>query len=68
MFRPSGVMRVGKAASSVIDHIAPCKRSRKASTTGVGTSTASALAWIASMCGWRYESEARAYGAGNAVG
>jgi hypothetical protein len=42
-------------------HIAPCRRSRRTSTTGVGMSTASALAWIASMCGCRYDREARAY-------
>jgi hypothetical protein len=42
-------------------HIAPCRRSRRASTTGVGMSTASALAWIASMCGCRYDREAKAY-------
>ena len=30
-----------------------CKRSWRASITGEGTSSATALAWIASMCGWR---------------
>ncbi len=61
-------MRVEKIVKKVVEwgkgrkgHIAPCRRSRRASTTGVGMSTASALAWMASMCGCRYDREASAF-------
>ena len=39
-----------------------CSKSCSASTTGEGTSRATALAWMASMCGWMYDSDAIAYG------
>ena len=45
---------------SDVERNIPRKRFRRVSITGVGTSRSSALAWIASICGCRYDREAMA--------
>ena len=40
----------------------PCSKSLRGSMTGVSTSSATALAWISSIWGRRYDSEAKACG------